>query len=385
MLKTNSVQHRLFYTQLVLNSTIILFFAIFKSFTAFELIIVVNFLGLLIHDKPDGSKFDKVNRLLQLLVQPFLIPLAVNQLIILTQESIDWQNPALLAIVLLYASIMYIPYTYVVIAPLKNIIARIAIIIYSFLFPASTSLDQITGSTIINSNKLIRLLSDTMFSAAIIIVVMLLVMMIQWQQHLPRVKKLPSSNWWIIIAIIIFTVWFAMWNAFSNGDSLIAFNFSHLKITWSSTLGGLEAGIAEEFIFRYAILTLLLNYLYNRRNRTYYAAIISSLLFAALHGSNALAGQDLGNTTIQIIFAFALGFYFAAIYIYTNNFYLVVFFHSLLDILVFYTTDTQLMTGKVTTADIFGTVIESTVFVIIAVLILAKHQDEQTKRNLHFY
>ena len=113
-----------------------------------------------------------------------------------------------------------------------------------------------------------RLLSDTMFSAAIIIVVMLLVMMIQWQQHLPRVNKLPSSNWWIIIAIIIFTVWFAMWNAFSNGDSLIAFNFSHLKITWSSTLGGLEAGIAEEFIFRYAILTLLLNYLYNRRNRS---------------------------------------------------------------------------------------------------------------------
>lgn len=383
MLKTNSVQHRLFYTQLLLNSTIILLFAIFKGFTAFELIIVVNFLGLLIHDQPDKGKFDTINRLIQLLVQPFTMTLAFNQLIILTSGFIDWNNFALIAFLLLYLFVMFIPYTYCLISPIKNIIGRIIIIMYSFIVTATYSLDAITGSTVIYKNHLIRLLSDSMFSGAILIVILLIIAMKSWNQEMPHFKKQSTSNWWIIIAIVIFTTWFALWNAFP-GSNLLMLHFTPMKITWSSTLGGLEAGIAEEFIFRYAILTLVLNHLYNRRNKTYYAVIISSLLFAALHGSNILAGQDLGNTTIQIIFAFALGFYFAATYIYTNNFYLVVYFHALLDILVFYTTSSELMTGKVTTEDLLGTVIQSTVFIILGILLLVKHSEETPKDQIFF-
>ncbi|WP_164507167.1 CPBP family intramembrane glutamic endopeptidase [Companilactobacillus furfuricola] len=383
MLKTNSVQHRLFYTQLILNSTVILFFAIFKSFTAFELVIVVNFLGLLIHDNPDSSKFDKINRILQLLIQPITMTLAFNQLIILTSSFINWNHPAWIVFLLLYLFVMFIPYTYTLISPINNLIGRIAIILYTFIITATNSLDSITGSTIIYKNDVIRLLSDSMFAGAIIIVILLVIAMKTWHQEMPHFKKQATSSWWIIIAVTIFTTWFALWNAFP-GDSLLLLHFIHMKITWSSTLGGLEAGIAEEFIFRYAILTLILNYLYNRRNRIFYAVIISSLLFAGLHGSNIFAGQDLGNTTIQIIFAFAIGFYFASIYIYTNNFYLVVYFHALLDILVFYTTSSELMTGKVTTEDLLGTVIQAAVFIILGILLLIKHSEETTNDNIFF-
>ncbi|MDT6952293.1 CPBP family intramembrane glutamic endopeptidase [Companilactobacillus alimentarius] len=145
-------------------------------------------------------------------------------------------------------------------------------------------------------------------------------------------------------------------------------------------LSGLEAGIAEELLFRYAFLTILLAVFQNFRFKIFWASLISSLCFGLLHLSNISAGQDLPNTINQVIFAFGMGLLMSGIYLYTNLFYLPVFFHTLLDTLAF-TTSGELMTGKVTSLDNVFTIIEALIFVAIALMLLIAVYRRQNSRS----
>jgi len=136
-----------------------------------------------------------------------------------------------------------------------------------------------------------------------------------------------------------------------------------------SVLSALEAGIAEELLFRYAFLTILLVAFRNFKYKIFYAPIISSFFFGLLHLGNITAGQNLANTINQMIFAFGMGLLMCGVYLYTDLFYLSVIFHTLLDGLVF-SVSGQLMSGKVTLADNILTIIETVLFVIAAIVLL---------------
>jgi CAAX amino terminal protease family. len=122
-------------------------------------------------------------------------------------------------------------------------------------------------------------------------------------------------------------------------------------------------------LFRYAFLTILLEAFRRTKYKIFYAAVISSFCFGLLHLGNVTAGQSLANTINQMIFAFGMGLLMCGIYLYTDLFYLLVIFHTLLDTLVF-SVSGELMSGKVTLADSIFTTVETLVFVIVAILLL---------------
>ncbi|MCH4010169.1 CPBP family intramembrane glutamic endopeptidase [Companilactobacillus sp.] len=353
------------------------------------LLLLFNILGLFVTQSNLRSTLAKINWAIQAFAQAMLIPFSVSYLIILTKSFINWQSPFGLTVVIAYSVIMYIPYTYMLIVPVKTALMRIVLLIFSFFFTASSALDLMVDSTELASMSIIKTLSNTIFDGAIIMMIMVLVAMYAWGYGFPKYRLSKNINHWAFAAICLFTIWFALWNAFASGNtmlaSLVTFSIKNLHFTANNILGGLEAGIAEEFIFRFGILTILMKAFYNSRNRFIYSAVISSILFGLMHGMNIFAGQDLGNTITQVIFAFAFGMYLAAVYLYTNAFYLTVFFHALIDVLVFLSSSNQLMTGKINLDSIIITVAESTVFIIIAILLLVNSQKKQNQTFQLFY
>lgn len=99
------------------------------------------------------------------------------------------------------------------------------------------------------------------------------------------------------------------------GDSTLGahFNFTLAKILIAIGLG-LTTGILEEYIFR----GLLVTHLKTLKFSSLLVALLSGGAFALVHLINALNGNLL-NTLAQVLAAFALGFFFAIVYLITGN------------------------------------------------------------------
>ncbi|MFD1472591.1 CPBP family intramembrane glutamic endopeptidase [Companilactobacillus mishanensis] len=379
----NSTQQRLFYYQLLLNSILILIIELIKNNYTYTWILLINILGLVL-PVSNRKKLKLFNQYIQPIAQAAIIPTAFSYLITLTKDYVAWTSAPMIFVTLIYATIMYIPYTFVFFKNIHSKFMQIVIILLSFLFTATSALDWMTIDTPLEEVHLIKTLSDTLFLGAIIIAVIILVAMHVWKYDLPKFRFNNQVNKFAMIFLLLYLIWFTAWNSASSGNTFIAslymFDFSKLHFTTSNILSGLEAGIAEEFIFRYAVLTIFLIFLKNSKHKTTFAVIISSLLFGLAHGINIFAGQDFGNTLIQIIFAFGLGAFLSSIYLYTDAFYIPILIHSLLDIFVFAATSSDVMTGKVATSDIIFTIIESLIFVVIAALLInsVSHRQQLT-------
>ena len=87
----------------------------------------------------------------------------------------------------------------------------------------------------------------------------------------------------------------------------------------------LMVGFAEEAIFR----GLMLNALKSRGAWT--AAIVTSLLFGLSHSLNALSGKNLADVAVQILYALAIGFAFAALVLKKGIIWPLVLAHFLID------------------------------------------------------
>ena len=104
-------------------------------------------------------------------------------------------------------------------------------------------------------------------------------------------------------------------------------------------------GFVEEVFFRGLILQAL------APTGLWRAAILSSIVFGAMHLLNLLFGADLIATLLQVAYATAMGFGFAAVTLRTGVLWPLIVIHSLIDLAGFVTSDGTVRTG-VTATDI---------------------------------
>lgn len=90
-------------------------------------------------------------------------------------------------------------------------------------------------------------------------------------------------------------------------------------------------GIAEEFIFRGVVATLLLQKFKTGRSGIWKAAAISGVIFGIAHLSN-IAGAPPVGVFVQAVIASMLGMLLAAIYFRTGCIWVTVFLHAAIDI-----------------------------------------------------
>jgi len=362
----------LFKIQVILNALFIFSYsAATKNLYLFGPIIL-NLLALYI--KPNPEKIlERMNFIFQLFFQVFIIAESYFYLINATTHLYNWNLPTSIGLLLVSMLVMYIPYTIVFYGRIRNKLLQLLIVFFLFEVVAMGASSIVTYGTILYFNPFIGIITNSAFLGAAMFLVLTLFIMHRWGYEFPMMRLSKAASLKVMIPLLIVSIWFIMWNAFGGGNSLLksffTFNFSGISWKPQFILSGLEAGIAEELLFRYAFLTILLVAFKNSRYKIFYAAGISSLCFGLIHLGNVSAGQSLANTVNQAIFAFGMGLLMCGIYLYTDLFYVPVIFHTLLDTLVF-SVSGELMSGKVTIADSILTVLETGLFVLVAILLL---------------
>ena len=148
---------------------------------------------------------------------------------------------------------------------------------------------------------------------------------------LPRplfAKQPVRGSWWmwlapaLVVVTILLRVFGIDWGSYSTGVILVTF------------LAGIFVGLSEELLTRGLAVTLLRRCGYNE----WVVAVLSSLLFALLHLSNAFSGQPIATVLVTVGFAFGFGMMMYLTLRVTGNLIWPIILHALTDPTTFLAT-----------------------------------------------
>ncbi|MFJ6003816.1 lysostaphin resistance A-like protein [Arthrobacter sp. NPDC092385] len=122
-------------------------------------------------------------------------------------------------------------------------------------------------------------------------------------------------------------------------------------------------GFVEEVFFRGLILQALVP------QGLWRAAIVSSVLFGLMHSLNLLFDADPAATLLQVVYATAMGFGFAAVTLRTGVLWPLIVVHTVIDFTGFATSERTVRTD-VTPTDIVIGVLYTVVFVAYGILMM---------------
>ena len=115
----------------------------------------------------------------------------------------------------------------------------------------------------------------------------------------------------------------------------------------------LVTGVVEEAIFRGMPLAYLMRQMKGER-RLPAAAVLTSAVFALVHGTNVFFGADAGSTAVQIAAAFCTGVFFSAAYLRSGNLWPTILLHMAQNLLALCSggaTDKGVIVASVSAAD----------------------------------
>lgn len=93
----------------------------------------------------------------------------------------------------------------------------------------------------------------------------------------------------------------------------------------------ISIALIEEIVFRGILLYLCLDYLRDSKLKYFFAALISTAIFALFHITNLFTGMGLLDVLLQVGYTFLIGGMFAVMMLKTNNVWLCVIVHTLFD------------------------------------------------------
>ncbi len=334
--------------------------------------VIILAIGLVVELSPNLPDIVKrLNSWLQGLTQPLIQVVAWD---VITREIITLlrlPSRGVVSLMILYYLVMFAPFASVIGGQLKTSIER-------FIFAVSTfqvvfiALAAFPDALI--DNHFLYLLLASGAVGAVAYFVLITTVMRAWKLSWPGLKPQWSGdfNWWILGGLVLIDLAFTYLNV--GGDIDIT------KSSWRYFLTAVEAGVAEETLFRFAILGILF-YAWRRwQNRLPLALATSSILFGLAHLTNIFA-QSWDNTLFQAITAAGIGLFFAVVYVYTGQLWLAMLMHGLLDWTGFASSGSTTMSGKLTPGDWVTALIEVAFFILIAVWMM--HGQRRHVMNRH--
>lgn len=143
-------------------------------------------------------------------------------------------------------------------------------------------------------------------------------------------------------------------------------------------------GLCEELIFRGLITGMLYERYGSSPAGVWFSVLLSSLLFGAVHLSNAAGGASLTGVLVQVIGAVALGMCLAAIYLRGRNLWSVAAIHGFMDFCAL--LDSGLFQGQTLTDSIseydISSLLGTLLYLVMAIILLRpKCISDITSRN----
>lgn len=158
------------------------------------------------------------------------------------------------------------------------------------------------------------------------------------------------------------------------------FSGSHLGNVFYALILALGAGLTEEVIFRIVPISIAMR-TEDKEKIIPITFVLTGLLFGLIHSANALVGADPVATILQVFYAVAIGFAYAAIYLRTGNLWITIILHTYTDFLAFLVMDIEktggLITGESSLSSIVYLLICGIIFYINAFMIFRKEDRSQ--------
>lgn len=328
------------------------------------------------------SPIKRVNAWLQALTQPLILILAWD---VITREIIvllHLPSRGVVTLMIVYYFIMFAPFASVIGSQLTFSIERF---IFAFWTVTVVFLPLMALPVDLIDNHFLLLALSTGAVGTVAYFILMITAMRAWKLSWPGLRPHWSGdfNWWILLGLVVIDLLFTSLNV-GQWPNL------HL-INWHLTMSAFEAGVTEETLFRFAVLGILFYAWRNIKQRLPLAIVTSALLFGLAHLSNAML-QHWDMTVLQALSAFALGLFFAVVYVYTGQLWLAIVMHGLLDWTSFIVTGSDLMKGATTWADWLSAILELVVFAGITAWmmfgqrrkVMERHVARLTGEHQHF-
>lgn len=298
----------------------------------------------------------RINAWLQVLLQPLILIMAWD---VITREIIvllHLPSRGVVTLMIIYYFVMFAPFANVIGGQLTFSIERFIFVFWTILV---AFLPLMALPTNLVDNHFLLMALSTGAVGAVSYFVLIMTAMRAWKLSWPCLRPQWSNdfNWWILLGLVALDLIFT------------ALNIGEVpnlhEASWDLTMSAFEAAVLEETLFRFAILGILFYAWRNFKQRLPLAIVVSALLFGLAHLSNA-ALQHWDMTILQAVSAFALGLFFAIVYVYTGQLWLAMLMHGLLDWTSFVVTGSDLMRGTTSWQDWVSVLVELVVFVGIA-------------------
>ena len=294
----------------------------------------------------------RVNAWLQALTQPLILILAWD---VITREIIvllHLPSRGVVTLMIAYYFIMFAPFASVIGGQLNFSIERF---IFAFWMVPVVFLPLMALPTDLIDNHFLLLALSTGAVGTVAYFILMTTAMRAWKLSWPGLRPHWSGdfNWWILLGLVVVDILF-------TGLNIGEWPNFHLA-SWHLTMSAFEAGVMEETLFRFVVLGILFYAWRSVKQRLPLAIFTSALLFGLAHLSNAML-QHWDMTALQAVSAFALGLFFAVVYVYTGQLWLTMVMHGLLDWTSFIVTGSDLMKGSTTWADWVSVILELVVF-----------------------
>lgn len=169
---------------------------------------------------------------------------------------------------------------------------------------------------------------NTMFISELVILLFALIMLLLGK----RLSILKPCGKSIIYGIKrgmpIFVV--SLISLFSSLTGILGENLNIPNLI-SLIILAITIGMAEEFFFRGFIQGEIVDAYGKSRKQVIISVVVSGVIFGLVHLTNALSGQDIITTIMQVLQASSLGILLGSIYFITKNIWSVVFLHAFYD------------------------------------------------------
>lgn len=285
----------------------------------------------------------KVNTIVQILFQPFAFSYTAGTL--LTLVTPFKFAPLVAFCILIWYAVSFLLYVQQFIAPITNNWLRLFWLIYFFQIAIAPSA---YFGIIASTNPWFGAFFSTGLIGAVAYTISLIRAMRAWHfgDPISLIKSHSKGNVLVDSVFAILVVLF-IYSNLMNTTSWGKLSFLRF---WRLLLGAMEAGIGEEVLCRFGILTLLLSFAKKLRLRIPIAIICSSLLFGLFHFLN-LTEQSLPLTIYQFCFTAVSGIFFSLLFLYSGHLELVVFIHFVMDLLSYSATGNSSLSGNITLGD----------------------------------
>lgn len=285
----------------------------------------------------------KVNTIVQILFQPFAFSYTAGTL--LTLVTPFKFAPLVAFCILIWYAVSFFLYVQQFIAPITNNWLRLFWLIYFFQIAIAPSA---YFGIIASTNPWFGAFFSTGLIGAVAYTISLIRAMRAWHfgDPISLIKSHSKGNVLVDSVFAILVVLF-IYSNLMNTTSWGKLSFLRF---WRLLLGAMEAGIGEEVLCRFGILTLLLSFAKKLRLRIPIAVICSSLLFGLFHFLN-LTEQSLPLTIYQFCFTAVSGIFFSLLFLYSGHLELVVFIHFVMDLLSYSATGNSSLSGNITLGD----------------------------------